>query len=248
MTVLKVILIVLGVFLLYQVLSRIIRRLHHHPAPPFIGRFLDSSLRRWLQPPNKLIERSGIKEGMTLIDLGCGSGAFTTFVARAVGKTGKVYAVDIQPAMLQQLERKLTKAENQDIRNIELKQASAYNLPFDDGSIDLVYMVTVLPEIPDRGKALREIRRVLKLGGILAVTEWLPDPDYPLPATTIKICQREGFALDNNLGNLWNYTVKFKKSQNSRQLRNEHLGRHLSELHNVAGDNAKEQDAKAGKS
>jgi ubiquinone/menaquinone biosynthesis C-methylase UbiE len=211
MTALKVILIVLGVFFLYQALIRIIRKLYHFPAPAFIGRFLDSDLRRWMQPPDKIIERSGIKPGMRVIDLGCGSGAFTPFVAGVVGERGKVYAVDIQPAMLRQLEGKLDKAENQDIRNIELKQASAYELPFEDEAVDLVYMVTVLQEIPDRGRALREIRRVLKPGGILAVTEFLPDPDYPLRSTTIKICQREDFVLDDNLGNLWTYTVRLKK-------------------------------------
>ena len=211
MTALKIIGIVLGAFLLYQALIRIIRKSYHFPAPAFIGRFLDSNIRRRLQPPDKLIERSGIKQGMTVLDLGCGSGAFTTFAARAVGGQGKVYAVDIQPAMLQQLEHKLAKAENQDIKNIELKQASAYDLPFEENSIDLVYMVTVLQEIPDRGRALREIKRILKPGGILAVTEFLPDPDYPLSSTTIKICQREGFVLDGNLGNLWNYTVRLKK-------------------------------------
>jgi len=145
------------------------------------------------------------------MELGCGSGAFTLFVARAVGEEGKVYAVDIQPAMLKQLERKLARAENQDIKNVELKQAGAYHLPFEDGALDLVYMVTVLQEIPDRARALREIRRVLKPGGILAVTEFLPDPDYPLRSTTIKICQREGFVLSDNLGNFWNYTVRFMK-------------------------------------
>ncbi len=211
MTAVKVILIVLGSLLFYLVALRIVRKLWHFPAPAFIGRFLDSDLRRWRQPPDKLIERSGIKQGMTVMDLGCGSGAFTLFVARAVGEEGKVYAVDIQPAMLKQLERKLAKAENQGIRNIELKQASAYELPFEDGALDLVYMVTVLQEIPDRGRALREIRRVLKPGGILAVTELLPDPDYPLRSTTVKICQREGFVLDASLGNLWNYTARFKK-------------------------------------
>ncbi len=211
MTALKVILIIVGAFLLYQVLSRIRRKLYHFPAPAFIGRFLDSDLRRRVQPPDKLIERSGIKTGMTVIDLGCGSGAFTTFVARAVGKQGKVYAVDIQPAMLRQMERKLAKSENQDITNIELRQASAYELPFEDESIDLAYMVAVLPEIPDRGRTLREIRRVLRPDGILAVTEFLPDPDYPWRSTTIKICQREGFIVDASTGNLWNYTVRFRK-------------------------------------
>ena len=212
----KIILIVLGAFLLFQALIRIIRKSYRLPAPAFIGRFLDSDVRRWLQPSDKLIERSGIKPGMAVVDLGCGSGAFTTFVARVVGEQGKVYAVDIQPAMLRQLERKLAKPENQDIINIELRQAGAYDLPFEDGTIDLVYMVAVFQEIPDRGKALREVSRVLKAGGILAITEFLPDPDYPLRSTTIKICQREGFVLDKSSGNLWNYTVRFKKSQDDR--------------------------------
>ena len=212
MTALEVILVILGAFLFYYiVLLRIIRRFHRLPAPAFIGRFLDSNLRRWVQSPDKLIERSGIKPGMTIIDVGCGSGAFTTAVARVAGDQGRVYAVDIQPAMLQQLKDKLLKPENRDIRNIELKEAGAYELPFADESIDLVYMVTVLMEIPDRGKALRETRRVLKPDGILAVTEFLPDPDYPWRSTVIKICQHEGFVLNDNLGNLWNYTVRFKK-------------------------------------
>ena len=184
---------------------------HRHPAPAFIGRLLDSDVRRWLQTPNKVIERSGIKPGMTVMDLGCGSGAYTPFVARVVGEQGKVYAVDIQAAMLKQLERKLARAENKDIKNIELKQASAHDLPFEDGALDLAYMVTVLPEVPDRSRALQEIKRVLKPGGILAVTEWLPDPDYPLRSTTIKIGQSEGFVLDDNQGNLWHYSVRFKK-------------------------------------
>ena len=211
MTASKVILIVLGAIVLCLALLRVIRKLYHCPAPAFIGRGLDSDIRRWLQPPDKIIERSGIKQGMTVLDLGCGSGAFTTFATKTVGERGKVYAVDIQPAMLKQLERKLSKLEYQDITNIELKQSSAYELPFEDETVDLVYMVTVLQEIPDRGRALREIRRVLKPGGILAVTELLPDPDYPLRSTTIKMCQREGFVLDDNLGNLWNYTIRFKK-------------------------------------
>jgi len=211
MAALKVILIVLGAILLCPVLARIIKKLFPFPAPAFIGWFLDSDLRRWWQPAGKLIKRSGIKTGMTVLDLGCGNGAFTTSVARVVGEKGKVYAVDIQPKMLKQLERKLAKPENRDITNIELKETSAYDLPFEDEAIDLVYMVTVLPEIPDRGRALRETRRVLKPGEILAVTELLIDTDYPLRSTTVKICQNEGFVLDELSGNLWNYTARFKK-------------------------------------
>ena len=207
----KILLIIFGLFAAWQIIIRVGRKFFHFPAPAFIGRILDSNCRRKLQPPDKIIERSGIKHGMKVLEIGCGSGALTTFVARALRNGGKVYALDIQPAMLKQIEKKLTKPEDQDIKNIELIQASAYNLPFENNFLDLVYMITVLPEIPDRQKALAEIKRVLKPEGILAVTEFLPDPDYPLISTTIKQGKKAGFILDETAGNIWNYTVRFKK-------------------------------------
>jgi len=207
----KILLIILGIFVLWQIIIRVFRKLFHFPAPAFIGRFLDSNYRRKVQSPAKLIERSGIKKGMKVLDLGCGSGTFTTFAARTVGETGKAYALDIEPKMLKQLENKLAKPENQGIKNIEIINKNAYELPFDDNFLDVVYMVTVLQEIPDKKRALREIRRVLKPGGILAVTELLPDPDYVFKFQTIKLVEKAGFVLDKALGNLWNYTVRFKK-------------------------------------
>jgi len=211
----KIILTVIGVVILILVLLRLVRKSTNFPAPAYIGRILDSDFRRFSQPPRTIVERSGITPGMTVMELGCGSGAYTTFMARTVGEQGKLYAVDIQPAMLRQLERKLDKAENQDIKNVELKEASAYELPFTDDFFDLAYMVTVLMEIPDKRRALREVKRVLKPGGILAVTEYFPDPDYPFRSTVIKLGRREGFMLDDTQGNFWNYTVRFKKPLSS---------------------------------
>jgi ubiquinone/menaquinone biosynthesis C-methylase UbiE len=191
--------------------AKIVRKLVHFPAPAFIGHLLDSGYRRRIQPPSQLIERSGIKKGMQVLDLGCGSGAFTTFIARAVGEKGKVYALDIQADMLKQLESKLSKPENRDIKNIKLIEGNAYELPFDNRSLDLVNMVTVLQEIPDRNRALQEVKRVLKPGGLFAVTELFPDPDYPWKSTTIKLGEEAGFIVDKVSGNFFNYTVRFKK-------------------------------------
>ena len=210
-TVLIVLLVILAFPILWVTLAKIVRKLVHFPAPAFIGRLLDSGYRRRIQPPEQLIERSGIKKGMHVLDLGCGSGAFTAFLARAVGQKGKVYALDIQADMLKQLENKLSKPENKDIKNIKLIEGNAYELPFDDNSLDLVNMVTVLQEIPDRNRALREVRRVLKRGGLFAVTELFPDPDYPWKSTTVKLGSGAGFVVDKVSGNFFNYTVTFKK-------------------------------------
>ena len=209
--VLIVVLAVLAFPIFWVTLAKIVRKLVHFPAPAFIGRLLDSGYRRRIQPPAQLVQRSGIKKGMHVLDLGCGSGAFTTFIARAVGEKGKVYALDIQADMLKQLENKLSKPENKDIKNIKLIEGNAYELPFEDGSLNLVNMVTVLQEIPDRNKALQEVKRVLKPGGILAVTELFPDPDYPWKSTTIKLGNGAGFVMDKVSGNFFNYTVRFRK-------------------------------------
>lgn len=201
--IIKIVLIIFGFLVFWQIIVRVLARVFPFPAPAFIGSFLNSNLRRKLQPPEQLIQRAGIKPGKKVLDLGCGSGAFTTFIAKTVGNQGQVYAVDIQSKMLKQLEKKLAQAEN--------KLASAYQLPFANNFFDLVNMVAVLPEIPNKLKALQEIKRVLKPEGILAVTELLPDPHYPLKSTVIKMGKEAGFILDEASGSFWNYTVRFKK-------------------------------------
>jgi ubiquinone/menaquinone biosynthesis C-methylase UbiE len=69
----------------------------------------------------------------------------------------------------------------------------------------------VLQEIPDKRKALAEARRVLKPGGIIAVTEFLIDPDYPLRSTTVRDLERAGFTIEAVEGRFWTYTVRGKR-------------------------------------
>jgi ubiquinone/menaquinone biosynthesis C-methylase UbiE len=203
---------ILAIFLAWQLIIRVARKLYHFPVPAFVGRYLDSDVRRSMQPPGPIIERSGFRAGMRVLEVGCGSGSYTTFVARAVGPEGELYALDIQPEMLAQIQAKLERPENCDITNIRLVEHSAYDLPFEDRYFDVVYMITVLQEIPDRLQALREIYRVLKTDGRLAITEFLPDPDYVPAASTIRLCASAGFDLDACLGNAWTYTVRFYKN------------------------------------
>jgi len=208
----KLLLIIVGgIIIIHQVVARVVRRFWHFPAPAFISHVLDSRFRRRMQPPERLIEWSGIAEGMTVLDLGCGSGALTIPYARAVGETGRVYALDIQPDMLALVARKLARPENKDIDNVELIRASAHQLPFAANSFDAVGVTSVLYEIPDPQQALHEIKRVLRVGGYLAISELFMDPDYRLKSTTIKVGRQAGFALEEAFGNLWAYTVRFSK-------------------------------------
>lgn len=146
-----------------------------------------------------------------MLEVGCGSGAFTTYVAAKVGPGGKVYALDTQQKMLDQLERKLKKPQWSDIENINPVKADAYSIPFKDNFFDLVYMITVLPEIPDQIRALKEVKRILKPGGYISVNEFFPDPDYPLKSTTISRLKTAGFEIDSTEGIFWTYTVKGRK-------------------------------------
>jgi ubiquinone/menaquinone biosynthesis C-methylase UbiE len=203
---------VLLIFIIaYELLARLVRRFAKFPAPPFIGKFLDSDFRRKLQPPSRIIRDSGIRAGITVLEAGCGSGAFTVDAARVIGSEGKLYALDIAADMLAQLRRKLANPANRDIQNIDMLNNSAYDIKLGDGTADVVFMVTVFQEIPDKQRALSEFRRVLKPDGILAISEWFVDPDYPWMSTTIKQCARGGFRLHRRSGNMWSYTLQFVK-------------------------------------
>ena len=204
MWVIEILFWIIVIFLIWQIVIRVGRKVWHFPAPSFIGGFLDSDFRRWIQPPDLLLSRSGIEPGMTVLEVGCGSCCFTPFAVRMGGSEGKVIGFDIQKEMLDQCAKKKVELP-------ELVQADAYHLPFCENTFDAAYMVTVLQEIPDPHAALMECRRVLKKGGALGVSEFLVDPDYPLKRTTINMGEKAGFVVDAVGGGFWNYTVRFRK-------------------------------------
>jgi len=208
----RLLLILLAILALYQliirILAKVFRRWIEVPAPAFLGAFLSSRFRERLQSMDQVIARSGIQPGMTVLDLGCGSGALSLPLAEVVGEEGLVVAVDLQRAMLRQLTARMPPA---DFTRILPIQASACALPLADESMDACVMSSALQEIPDRYRALREVERVLKPGGILAVTEFLIDPDYPFMSTTMRLGEQAGFEVEAIEGNLWNYTVRFRK-------------------------------------
>ena len=191
-------------------LLRIIRHFYKFPMPQFLANAIDNPLRRRIQPPLDMPRRHGIRAGMTVLEVGPGNGRYTVEAARAVGDTGKVIAVDIEPKMIERVSRR---AQAEGIANLEAKTANVHNLPFPEGTFDAVCMIAVISEIPQPHLAFGEFHRVLKQKGTLAFSELLTDPDYPLARTLIRKARSAKFHLKKRLGNFFAYTLVFEKDQ-----------------------------------
>jgi len=176
------------------------------PCPAGLASLVDNPVRR--RYTGAILDRVGMLPGEHVLELGPGPGAFSIDAARRVGTEGRLTAVDIQPQMIAMVQRRVRQSG---LQNVDARVASAYDLPLADGSVDRAFLVTVLPEIPDQARALRELYRVLKTGGVLSVTEEFPDPDYRFASETIRRVEPAGFQLDQRFGNFWVYTLNFRK-------------------------------------
>jgi len=155
-----------------------------------------------------LIDRAGVQEGMAALDIGCGPGRVTIPAARRVGPKGKVIALDMQAAMIEKT-RKRALEEGLDNIDFVLHSVAGGLLPDDVG--DRAFLITVLGEIPDKAMALRVIYRALKPGGILSVTEMLPDPHYQSRAAVIRLAREAGFEVGEFFGNVIAFTQNLRK-------------------------------------
>jgi ubiquinone/menaquinone biosynthesis C-methylase UbiE len=189
-----------------KLLIRIFKGKRSAPCPASLSWLVDLPFRRrYLRP---VLDRVGTQAGETVLELGPGPGAFTVEAARRAGPEGKLVAVDIQAEMIEKVKRRVRAAG---LNNVQTHVASAYELPLPEASVDRAFLVTVLPEIPDPVRGLREVFRVLKPGGILSTTEEFLDPDYPLRRTTTAWAKAAGFQPEKNFGNWWVYTLNFRK-------------------------------------
>lgn len=203
--------IVIGLPILVVILHtivRIVRAFYKFPMPQFMASVIDNPLRRRIQPPDEMPTRHGIEPGMTVLEVGPGNGTYTVATARRVGDKGKLVTIDIEPRMIERVERR---AQSEGIENIEARVADVYALPFDEEFFDAIYMIAVIGEIPDPEMALAEFHRVLSPSGTLAFSELLWDPDYPRAKTLICKTASAGFRLKNKEGNAFHYTLIFEK-------------------------------------
>ena len=123
------------------------------------------------------IELSAARPGQTVLDIAGGTGDLAARFSRLVGPEGKVILADINAAMLEVGRDRLI--DKGAAGNIEVVQADAQNLPFEDNSIDCITIAFGLRNVTDKDMALRSMLRVLRAGGRLLVLEF-STPTSPL--------------------------------------------------------------------
>jgi ubiquinone/menaquinone biosynthesis C-methylase UbiE len=179
------------------------------PCPFWLGWLVE--LDNPLAKSNKartIIEQLDLREGMRVLDAGCGPGRVAIPLAKLLGKEGEVVAMDLQSEMLHRAEEKALAAG---LENIRFLQAGIGEGRAGQGQYDRVLLVTVLGEIPDQRKALREIYDALKPGGILSVTETLFDPHFQRRARVLELATPMGFQEKSTSGNWLAFTINLQK-------------------------------------
>lgn len=124
-------------------------------------------IRDFFSRPMSVLNEVGVRPGSQALDFGCGPGSYIPPLAKLVGVSGKVYALDFHPLAIKTV-RNLAKRKR--LANVEsIRSDCDTGLP--DGSIDVALLYDTLHDLTDPDAVLAELSRALKPGGILSVTD-----------------------------------------------------------------------------
>lgn len=161
-------------------------------CPWYIGYLLINPLRKLIQNPEKILTPY-IKEGMTVLEIGPGMGFFSLPLAKLVGKTGKIIAVDLQEKMIKSLIKRAKKSGLSE--RIEARVCTKESLGIEDKkeSADFALAFAVVHEIPDRERLFLEISKALQPKGKLLIVEPPKHVSQDEFNKTISLAQKGGF-------------------------------------------------------
>jgi ubiquinone/menaquinone biosynthesis C-methylase UbiE len=134
----------------------------HFRVMAFIFKFRD-----FLLPRRNILEEAGVRQGFHILDYGCGPGSYISTAAEIVGKSGKIYALDIHPLAIQSVKSIISKKQ---LTNVEtILSDCRTGLP--DNTIDAVLLYDTFHDLSKPDVVLEELHRVLKPDGILSFSD-----------------------------------------------------------------------------
>ncbi len=136
-------------------------------CPVELANSLDNRIRRWLQNPQEILAPY-VKQGMTVLDIGCGPGFFSIEMAKMVGKSGRVVSADLQDGMLQKLRDKINETELEE--RITLVKCDKDKINIREG-VDFILAFFMVHEVPDKYSFLRQLKDILNEKGQLLLVE-----------------------------------------------------------------------------
>jgi SAM-dependent methyltransferase len=168
----------------------------HRVCPWWIGYFLASPLRKLRQDPRAILSPF-VAEGMLVLEPGPGMGFFTLELARLVGASGRVVAVDVQERMLSALRRRARRAQL--LERIETRVARNDGMGVGDlaGTVDFALAFAMVHEVPDAGRFLVEVAGALKPGARLLLAEPKGHVSEPQFTETLELAARAGLRLES---------------------------------------------------
>jgi len=158
----------------------------HRVCPWWLGYWLASPLRRFAYQPSTILAPY-VRTGMTVLEPGPGMGFFTVELARLVGASGRVVAVDLQPRMLDGLRRRLSKAGLAGRVDVRLATSDSMGVADLSGVVDFVFAFAVVHELPSPASFFLEAHQVLKPDGHLLLAE-------PAGHVSLSLFEAEGAA------------------------------------------------------
>lgn len=178
------------------------------PCPTVLSWMVDGPLVDKFAGTDVTLDRLGLQPGMTVVEIGPGPGRLLLRAARRVLPGGKAIGVELQQGMIDKLRQKLSR---DDPGNVELVHGDATQAVLPPESADVVYLCTVLGEIPDRRTALKNCYDALRPGGRLSITEIIMDPHYQTRAKVDQLTREVGFLPDDYSSNWRMYTANFRR-------------------------------------
>jgi ubiquinone/menaquinone biosynthesis C-methylase UbiE len=142
----------------------------HHVCPWWLGYLLVSPIRHVVHDPSVILAPH-VSEGMTVLEPGPGMGFFTLELARKVGRTGRVIAVDIQPRMIERLKRRAAKANLAERIDASVAPPDSLQLHRFDSRIDFILAFAVVHEMPHVARFFAEAAASLKPGARMLLAE-----------------------------------------------------------------------------